>query len=226
MFIAGRYSFHGGEEFIQQHYPHLLHQIETVILGIDAEACKTKTSNEKTMPGKMLYSPEALNKAFKAAFKNFGWKPKKEFCDYSTEYYTPQYHPKIVKPSRQRPYREMDFLKEKLGVEVQFGKYAFMVYNVCAKMTIFRNLGYINAGIEIVPVKQFVDEMSTGVSFFEQFTWDLKQRGEADIDIPVLILGIATENLPEVVVFDAQEEQQENGSDAPPATLWDETSRA
>src|SRR6185437_10449411 len=95
--------------------------------------------------------------------------------------------------------------------------------NVCAKMTIFRNLGYINAGIEIVPVKQFVDEMSTGVSFFEQFTWDLKQRGEADIDIPVLILGIATENLPETVIFDAKEEQSENGSDTPSATLWGDT---
>lgn len=47
----------------------------------------------------------------------------------------------------------MDFVKEKLGVEVQFGKYAFMVYTVCAKMTIFRNLGHIDAGIEIVPVR-------------------------------------------------------------------------
>jgi hypothetical protein len=219
MFIAGRYSFHGGEAFIQQHYPHLLAEIEAIIVSIDAEACKTKASKEKTMPGKMLYSPKALNKAFKAAFARFGWESKKEFCDYSTEYYTPRYHPTIIKPSNQKPYREMDFLKEKLGIEVQFGKYAFMVYNVCAKMTIFRNLGHINAGVEIVPVKQFVDEMSTGVAFFEQFTWDLKQRGEADIDIPVLILGIATENLPEVVVFDAKDEQLENESDMPPTTL-------
>lgn len=84
----------------------------------------------------------------------------------------------------------MDFIKNKLGCEVQFGKYSFMVYNVCAKMTIFKNLGYINAGIEIVPMKELADEMSTGVSCFEQFTWDLGQRGEANIDIPVLILGI------------------------------------
>ncbi len=222
MFIAGRYSFRGGEEFIQQQYPHLLGEVESVIASIDAEARRTKESKEITMPGKLLYSPKALNKAFKSAFHQFGWEPKKEFCDYSTEYYTPLYHPRIVKPNGQKPFREMDFLKEKLGIEVQFGKYAFMVYNVCAKMTIFRNLGYINAGIEIVPVKQFVDEMSTGVSFFEQFTWDLKQRGEADIDIPVLILGIATENLPEVVVFDSKEEQQENGTDIAPATLWND----
>lgn len=84
----------------------------------------------------------------------------------------------------------MDFVKERLGVEVQFGKYAFMVYNVCAKMTIFHRLGFIDCGVEIVPVKAFADEMSSGVSYFEQFLWDLDQRGVADIDIPVLILGI------------------------------------
>lgn len=65
-----------------------------------------------------------------------------------------------------------------------------MVYNVCAKMTIFHNLGIIDAGIEIVPVKDFVEDMSSGVSYFEQFVWDLEQRGVADIDIPLLILGI------------------------------------
>ena len=32
--------------------------------------------------------------------------------------------------------------------------------------------------------------MSTGVSYFEQFVWDLETRGVADIDIPVLIFGI------------------------------------
>ncbi len=64
------------------------------------------------------------------------------------------------------------------------------VYNVCAKMTIFRNLGHIALGVEIVPVKELADEMSTGVSYFEQFLWDLMKRGVADIDIPVLILGI------------------------------------
>jgi hypothetical protein len=39
-----------------------------------------------------------------------------------------------------------------------------MVYNVCAKMTIFHKMGLIDVGIEIVPVKDFVVEMSSGVS--------------------------------------------------------------
>ena len=85
----------------------------------------------------------------------------------------------------------MDFVKNRVGVEVQFGKYAFMVYNVCAKMTIFNKLDVIDVGIEIVPVKEFAAEMSSGVSYFEQFVWDLEQRGVCNIDIPVLILGVA-----------------------------------
>jgi len=78
---------------------------------------------------------------------------------------------------------------EKLGIEVQFGKYAFMVYNVYAKMTIFRNFGHIDAGVEIVAVKELAEQMSTGVSYFEQFVWDLEQRG-VNIDVPTLIMGI------------------------------------
>lgn len=56
-----------------------------------------------------------------------------------------------------------------IDATAHIGKYSFMVYNVCAKMTIFRNLGHIDAGVEIVPIKQFAEEMSSDVSYFEQF---------------------------------------------------------
>ncbi len=68
--------------------------------------------------------------------------------------------------------------------------YAFMVYNVAAKMTIFHKLDYIDVGVEIVPVKELQAEMSSGVSYFEQFVWDLEHRGTCHNDIPVLILGV------------------------------------
>lgn len=187
MIIASEYSFKDGKEVLISKYPNLLNEIREIIGAVNANLYKTKKSREKTMPGKMLFSPKKLNKAFGKEFKKKKWKHRKVQCDYSTEHYTEGYSPKDLNKGA---FREMDFLKEKLGVEVQFGKYAFMVYNVCAKMTIFRNLGFIDAGVEIVPVKSFADEMSTGVSYFEQFAWDLKKRGVADIDIPVLILGV------------------------------------
>jgi hypothetical protein len=187
MIVAGKSPFNGGDAAIRARYPHLLTEIEQVIAAVKAEEHKTKESIEKTMLGRMLYSPSSLNRAFKEALNAMDWSSRKVWCEYHTEFYTEGYKASVLNKGA---FREMDFVKEKLGVEVQFCKYAFMVYNVCAKMTIFRNLGIIDTGIEIVPVKQFADQMSTGVSYFEQIVWDLLARGTADIDVPVLILGI------------------------------------
>ena len=187
MIIAGLYSFNNGMEVVQAKYTILLAEIRHIIASIDAEATKTKASKEITMPGKMLYSPRLLNAAFSEEFAKRVWQKRRVASTYSTQYYTPSYQPRKMKAGA---FREMDFVKEKLGVEVQFGKYAFMVYNVCAKMTIFHKLGFIDTGVEIVPVKQFADDMSTGLSYFEQFVWGLEQRGVSNIDIPVLIVGV------------------------------------
>jgi len=108
-------------------------------------------------------------------------------CDYPTGYYVPGSAPAAA---ARGAFREIDFVKNRIGVEVQFGKYAFMAYSGCAKTTIFHKLDVIDVGVEIVPLKAFANEMSTGVSYFEQFLWDLEHRGVADIDIPVLILGV------------------------------------
>ncbi len=190
MRVVALYSFNRGQEIIESQYTAELDEVVQVINGVDASESFDKESKEKTMPGRMLYSPTSLNKAFVRGFKPLGWKKHKEYCDYSPGYYLNGYTPAPRENRSQRPYREMDFLKNKVGVEIQFGKYSFMVYNVCAKMTIFSNLGFIDVGIEVVPVKELALKMSTGVSYFEQFTWDLDQRGVADIDIPVLIMGI------------------------------------
>ena len=190
MKIVAQFDFNGGKSAVEQNYAKELKEIESVIHAIDASLYKTKQSIEKTMMGKILFSPSELNKAFKAEFASQGWDKYKVLCDYIYGDYSAEY--KKPNSSQVKPFREMDFIKPntKLGVEVQFGKYAFMVYNVCAKMTIFSNMGIIDTGIEIVPVKNFADEMSTGVSYFEQFAWDLTHRGTSNIDIPVLILGI------------------------------------
>ena len=187
MRIAGTYSFNDGRRAVDKKYPDLLAELKACIADIDATKCKTKTSKEKTMPGAMLYSPTVLNKQFKQRLIPIGWSSIREPCEYPTQYYHSNYQPK---PLRRGAFREMDFVKRKLGVEVQFGKYAFMVYNVAAKMTIFKNLRHIDTGIEIVPVKALADDMSSGVSYFEQFVWDLERRGISNIDIPVLIMGI------------------------------------
>lgn len=198
MLIVGKYSFNGGEKFIKMKFPHLLDEIESTITGINAERSKTRESRELFLRSRtrMLYNPQILDKEFKNAFQKIDWYPKREFSNYSTTYYIEEYK-KIIDHTRRepRPFREIDFVKDRLAVELQFGKYAFMLYDICVKMVIFKNLGYIDAGIEIVPIKQFANEMATGVSYFEQIIWDLEKRGVSDIDIPVLIIGVTAESL-------------------------------
>ncbi|HVU13143.1 MAG TPA: BglII/BstYI family type II restriction endonuclease [Phototrophicaceae bacterium] len=195
MIIAGIYSFNQGREVIEKQYRNELKEVMDVITVVQSSEHKTKESREKTMPGRLLYSPAGLNTTFKQHFAEREWVSHRVSCDYPTQFYTADYHPGATFAGA---FREIDFVKNRVGVEVQFGKYAFMVYNVCAKMTIFHNLDFIDVGIEIVPIKDFADEMSTGVSYFEQFVWDLEQRGVSNIDIPVLVLGVMADKTPEI----------------------------
>ena len=119
MIIAARYSFNGGAEVVKTKYPHLLAEVEAAIAAVSAEEHRIKESKEKTMKGQLLYSPIALNKTIKGPLFAQGWVNHRVDCQYSAEYYTPEYTAAVTENVG---FRDMDFVKEKLGVEVQFGK--------------------------------------------------------------------------------------------------------
>jgi len=180
MEIIAEFSFNKGKEFIEKNHGAELQELREVISLVDASRFKTKVSEEKTMPGRLLYNPKELNNEFKRLLYGKGWRKRR-------------IQVKTVVPEiceEHKGFREMDFVKNKLGVEIQFGKYAFMVYNVCAKMTIFAKQGIIDSGVEVVPMLSLANEMSTGVSYYEQMKTDLEYRGVSNIDIPVLVIGV------------------------------------
>ncbi|MFH2004676.1 MAG: hypothetical protein ABIK27_08110 [Bacteroidota bacterium] len=82
MKIVGIYSFKNGKETIDQKYPHLFKEVEIVIGKISAQKAKNKKSQEKTMPGKMLFNPKVLNSAFKKEFAKFSWQDHRIPCEY------------------------------------------------------------------------------------------------------------------------------------------------
>jgi hypothetical protein len=126
MRIAGIYSFNKGREVIEADFSTELQEIKDAVAGVDATNHKTKVSQEKTMPGRMLYKPGSLNKAFKREFGARGWSNHKIAAEYPTEFYTPDYkRPKTVRGA----FRDMDFVKNRVGVEVQFGKYSLSEEN-------------------------------------------------------------------------------------------------
>lgn len=187
MHIGDRYSHKNGQEFIEQNFPNELREIEAAITQISAAAVLTKKSDEKTKPD-LLFSPEAMNEKIKKYLSPLGWtevapNSKKGFKE-----------PRIYLDGG-REFREMDGIKNKVGLEIQFGKYAFMGYDIFSKMPIFAKRGLIICGIEVVVMPSMIRNMSTGVSSFTQIVMDMKARGVADLDIPTMIIGIECDAL-------------------------------
>ena len=64
MIVAGIYSFNQGREVIEEKYAPELREVIEVITHVQSSEHKIKESQEKTMPGRLLYSPSALNHGF------------------------------------------------------------------------------------------------------------------------------------------------------------------
>lgn len=202
MKISQKYSHLNGEEYLIVHHKSLYKEIEEVIANIDANSFMTKTSKEKTMRGKLLYSPIALNKEFVKHFRAKSWRESRYKYYITTdrthmeEMITLGYQEQknfliskgIIQPISS--YKQTDFVKDKIAVEVQFGKYAFVAFDLFVKHLLFYSGGVINVGIEILPTKIMQSKMSSGVAYYEGEVYNVLRHGRSSPAVPLLILGI------------------------------------
>lgn len=173
------YSHLGGSEILKIRYPKIEKDIDKVISDITLKE-KTKMSMEKTMKGRLLYSPKELNRKFKMAFSKLGYKEIKDIYTISI----PNYHKEI-----RGAFKQIDFVKERVLVEAQFGKYAFMFYDM-AKFQYFFNENKADVGVEIVPCHAMHKQMSTGVSYGEQLVYDIERLKRHFPAVPVKVILI------------------------------------
>lgn len=198
---AALYSHLNGWEFIKVHKPHLWDEIEHIIQNINAEDCKTKISNEKRSIGKVLYSPIEMNKKMNEAFNNLDWKEKR------TSYWVTEDVQLIERTMRLSPseqkreiesagkraissYNQTDFVKDKIAVEVQFGKYSFVAYDLFVKHMAFYIGNVIDVGVEILPMKSLQENMSSGVGYYESELYNLIREGRGVPAVPLVLIGI------------------------------------
>lgn len=173
------YSHLGGRQILKVDYPQIDKEIDEAIKVI-TKISKTKKSKEKTMKGEMLYSPIELNQRFKEEFHKRGFRELKD------RYTITIPDSKIKIPGA---FKQIDFVKDKVLVEVQFGKYAFMFYDL-AKFQYFFNENKADVGIEIVPCHNLQQYMSTGVSYGEQLVYDIERLKRHFPSVPVKIILI------------------------------------
>lgn len=192
------YSHLGGSEILHSMFPEIEKEIDDVIAS--GKAKKTKISKEKTMKGELLYAPRDLNQQFKDLFRKHNFKELKDFYEISLPNYS-----LVIKGA----FKQIDFAKENVLVEVQLGKYAFMFYDL-AKFQYFFNENKAQVGIEIVPAHPFKKHMSTGVSFGEQLIFDIERlrRHFPAVPVKIILIDVDDAPVPKGVVVEKNPEQE------------------
>ncbi|HAR97968.1 MAG TPA: restriction endonuclease [Syntrophus sp. (in: bacteria)] len=201
MKISETYSHLNGLEFLLVHQPKLWKEIQDVVAKVGAEACKTKVSKEKTMKGKLLYSPVAMNSAFSKLLRARSWEEsrvsywvtKNEKLIRKTLAMPGQEQKKEIEETGETPifsYNQTDFVKDRVAVEVQFGKYSFVAYDLFVKHLAFYVGDRIDVGIEILPMKSLQSQMSSGVAYYEGELYNVVRQGRGVPAVPLVIVGI------------------------------------
>lgn len=201
MKIIEIYSHLNGLEFLLVHKPKLWKEIKKVIDTVDAEKCKTKVSKEKNMKGKILYSPIDMNASFKDKLKERGWQEsrvsywvtKGEKLIRKTLSMSPDEQKKEIEAAGEMPiysYNQTDFVKDRVAIEVQFGKYSFVAYDLFVKHLAFYVGDHIDVGIEVLPMKSLQSQMSSGVAYYEGEFYNVVRQGRGVPAVPLVLLGI------------------------------------
>lgn len=201
MKMRNHYSHLNGLEYLLVHKSHLWRESQDVIASIDAEACRTKISKEKRTKGEMFYSPVSMNVAIKERFSNYGWDQRR------TNYWVTE-DAQLVRRTMGRDaeeqniaiesagfkpiysYNQTDFVKDKIAVEVQFGKYSFVAYDLFVKHMAFFVGDIIDVGVEILPMKALQAHMSSGVPYYEGALYDLIRVGRGVPAVPLILVGV------------------------------------
>ena len=201
MRIAETYSHLNGLEFLLVHQKDLWSQVLEVIERVDAEVCRTKVSHEKRMKGQRLYSPKDMNASFKKLLVARDWKESRvnywvtaeEKLIRKTLSMSADDQKREIEEAGREPlfsYNQTDFVKNRVAIEVQFGKYAFVAYDLFVKHLAFYVGDQIDVGIEILPMKKLQSHMSSGVPYYEGEFYNVIRQGRGVPAVPLVLVGI------------------------------------
>lgn len=201
MKIAETYSHLNGLEFLLVHKAALWAEIQAVIADVNADECKTKVSKERRTQGRLFYSPVEMNSRFKTLLREMVWKEsrvsywvtKGERLVRKTLTMSPAEQKLEIQKAGEIPiasYNQTDFVKDRVAIEVQFGKYSFVAYDLFVKHLAFYVGDRIDVGVEILLMKSLQAQMSSGVAYYEGEFYNVIRQGRGVPAVPLVMIGI------------------------------------
>ncbi|MDR1662687.1 MAG: hypothetical protein LBR95_09775 [Azoarcus sp.] len=203
MKIVQTYSHLNGLEYLLVHKEKLWREVQEVIAAVDAGTCRTKLSKEVRMRGELKFSPIELNKRFAQLLQAESWKESRvsywvtrnERLIRTTISLPPEEQKKQIEAAGELPifsYNQTDFVKDRVAIEVQFGKYAFVAYDLFVKHLAFYVRDEIDVGIEILPMKSLQADMSSGPGYFEGELYNVIRNGRGVPAVPLVMIGVGS----------------------------------
>lgn len=201
MKLAQVYSHLNGLEWLLVHQPKTWKEIQRIVENVDANKYKTKLSKEKNMRGRHLFSPIALNKRFKQEFRRAAWGESRTSYWVTDNFnlirrtlsLSPDEQKREIEAAGRRAifsFNQTDFVKNRVAVELQLGKYSFIAYDLFVKHLAFYVGDAIDVGVEILPMKSMQQEMSSGPGYYEGALYDIARQGRGVPAVPLVVVGI------------------------------------
>jgi len=199
MRIEQIYSHLGGYEFIMVHHPGIWQEVEQIIAAVDTQSCPCGKSRAFS---KSRYSLSGIRRAFVDELRKRDWRRSK-VCWWtvadsrlllSIMEREPEEQRQAISSAGETPifsYNQTDFVKDRIAIEVQFGKYSFVAYDLFVKHMAFYVGDVIDVGVEILPMKELQAEMSSGVAYYEGELYNLIRQGRGVPAVPLVLIGIA-----------------------------------
>ena len=206
MKIANRYSHLNGFEYMLVHRRELWEELTGAITRIDANS-HIKLSQDKTKSGKPLYDQKAINREFEQLLFAKGWKSVKTPYYVTGDLETARKIAAVREKEEQKrmieengltaysTYNQVDFVKNRVAAEVQFGKYFSVAYDLHVKHTFFFLRDDIDVGIEIIPTRAMCLKMDSGIAWFENEVANVIREGRANPAVPIVMIGIEPEEI-------------------------------
>src|SRR3989304_7185567 len=137
--VSDEYSHLFGKEVAHTVHEALWLEILDVLGAIDFE--RTYKTREKRRAGTLVYSGDTFNKQAKNLLKQRGWKPRR-----------------IVYPGQSDYSFEVGFIKGRVGLGIQFGKYFAVQQDLYNLLYLFAH-NEIDVGVIVIPSDRLQPEM-------------------------------------------------------------------
>ena len=186
MRIVETHSHFNGLEHLLVRKPQLWQEIKDVIQEAGENTSRTTVSKERSTDGLFQYNPVEMNKAFKRLLEEKEW--TESWIAVSSNEQKEEIEQAGSKPIS--GYNQPDFVKDRVAIEIQFGKYSFDAYDLIVKHLAFYVGDKIDVSIKILPMKKLQSQMSSGASYYEAQLYNVSRQGRGMPAVPLVIVGI------------------------------------